>query len=524
MPKNLNVRPYNNKELLLFPASVGDYLLKDDLAHVVDEAVNEIDLGPYYDKISDVGNPSYHPALMIKVWFYGYATKTCSSRKIEEKLYKDVAFIYLAGMQKPDFKAISEFRRKNLSELRNSFVDILQICHRLGMTRLGEISIDSKVMKANASVDSTYNEKQLIKEREEIQKAIQEYLEKVNQTDLEEDQKYGPDKRGNELPEDIRKKEDRIKKMKQIVEQLKQAQKKLKNSGKKKINLTDSDAQFQKDKSRKIPGYRAQVAVDSQEQVIVTSDVTNEQNDRHQLVPMAKKVLENVKKIAPDKFSKENHQQEKIRLITDSEYSSSSDLAQLEKEQYKEKFDSYIPDADYASKERNKRDNKDSPFHKSKFIYSEKENSFICPASKTLHYVRQWTNSAGVTYSIYHNYKDCKSCQHFGKCTTNKSGRFIYISEHQHLIDKMRQKLSTSEGKRIYGIRKITAEPVFGNLSQNLGFREFLLRGLHKVKGEFSLMCIAHNLLKIAKLVRGLGITLKEALSMQELLAVADSS
>lgn len=296
MPKNLNIRPYNNKELLLFPASVGDYLSKDDLAHVIDEAVDEIDLGPYYNKISDVGNPPYHPALMIKIWFYGYATKTYSSRKIEEKLYKDVAFIYLAGMQKPDFKAISEFRRKNLSELRNSFVDILQICHRLGMTKLGEISIDSKAMKANASVASTYNEKQLIKEREEIQKAIKEYLEKVNQTDLEEDQKYGPDKRGNELPEDIRKKEDRLKKMKQIVEQLKQTQKRLKNSGKKKINLTDSEAQFQKDKLRKILGYRARVAVDSKEQVIVTNDVTNEQNDRHQLVPMAEKILENVKK------------------------------------------------------------------------------------------------------------------------------------------------------------------------------------------------------------------------------------
>lgn len=524
MPKNLNIRPYNNKELLLFPASVGDYLSKDDLAHVIDEAVDEIDLGPYYNKISDVGNPPYHPALMIKIWFYGYATKTYSSRKIEEKLYKDVAFIYLAGMQKPDFKAISEFRRKNLSELRNSFVDILQICHRLGMTKLGEISIDSKAMKANASVASTYNEKQLIKEREEIQKAIKEYLEKVNQTDLEEDQKYGPDKRGNELPEDIRKKEDRLKKMKQIVEQLKQTQKRLKNSGKKKINLTDSEAQFQKDKLRKILGYRARVAVDSKEQVIVTNDVTNEQNDRHQLVPMAEKILENVKKIAPDKFSKENHQEEKIKLITDSEYSSSSDLAQLEKEQYKEKFESYIPDTDYVSKERNKKGNKDSPFHKSKFIYNDEENTFTCPFGKKLKYVGQKTNTIGVSYSVYHNHKDCKSCQHFGKCTTNKSGRFIYISEHQHLIDKMRQKLSTSEGKRIYGIRKITAEPVFGNLSQNLGFREFLLRGLHKVKGEFSLMCIAHNLLKIAKLVRGLGITLKEALSMEELLAIADSS
>ncbi|MDI6642014.1 MAG: transposase, partial [Elusimicrobiota bacterium] len=124
MSINLNVRPYNNKELLLFPASVGDYLPSDHLAHVVDEAVDEINLEPYYKKISAVGNPPYHPAVMIKIWFYGYATKTYSSRKIEEKLHTDVAFIYLAGMQKPDFKAISEFRRKNLSELRDSFVDI----------------------------------------------------------------------------------------------------------------------------------------------------------------------------------------------------------------------------------------------------------------------------------------------------------------------------------------------------------------------------------------------------------------
>jgi len=159
---SLNVRYYNNKELLLFPLSIGDYLRKDDLAHVVDEAVEEIDLTPYYKKNSDVGNPPYHPKLMIKIWFYGYCVKTYSSRKIEEKLYKDVAFIYLVGMQKPDFKAISEFRRKNLTELRNSFVDILQICHRLGMTKLGDISIGSKVMKANASADKTYDEKALI--------------------------------------------------------------------------------------------------------------------------------------------------------------------------------------------------------------------------------------------------------------------------------------------------------------------------------------------------------------------------
>lgn len=103
----LNIRPYSNKEYLLFPPFIGDYLPKEHLSHVIDEAVEEIDLTPYYRKISTVGNPAYDPALMIKIWFYGYATRTYSSRKIDDKVNTDVAFIYLAGMQKPDFRTIS---------------------------------------------------------------------------------------------------------------------------------------------------------------------------------------------------------------------------------------------------------------------------------------------------------------------------------------------------------------------------------------------------------------------------------
>jgi len=202
MSSTLNVRYYNNKEILLFPPSISDFLPKDDLAHVVDEAVEEINLTPYYRKLSPVGNPSYHPVMMIKLWFYAYATGTYSSRKIENKLYQDIAFIYLAGMQKPDFKAISEFRRKNIKELRDSFIDILQICHRLGMTKLGEISIDSKIMKANANAGRTYSKEEIDEEREIMEKVLK-YLEEANRVDDEEDRKFGTDRRGNELPEGI---------------------------------------------------------------------------------------------------------------------------------------------------------------------------------------------------------------------------------------------------------------------------------------------------------------------------------
>jgi uncharacterized protein YoxC len=246
-------------------------------------------------------------------------------------------------MQKPDFRTISDFRKNNLNELKNCG-HTSNLSSAWYNYSIGNISLDSKVMKANASTSRTYDEKELIKERQEIQKAIEEYLEKANQTDIEEDKKYGTDKRGNELPEDIRDKEKRIKKMKRIIKQLKQAQEKLKQSGKKKINLTDEDAQFQKDKSRIIPGYRAQVAVCSKEQIIVANDVTPDQCDTSQLIPMVDEICENVKEL---KKESNNPEKEKLKIIADSRYNSELNLAGLEN---KENIEPYIPDMRHQAK------------------------------------------------------------------------------------------------------------------------------------------------------------------------------
>lgn len=518
----LNVREYDNHQTLLLPQCIGDYLPKDHLSHVVDEVVNEINLSVIYKKISSVGNPAYHPALMVKILFYGYATKTYSSRRIEEKLNTDIAFIYLSGMQKPDFRTISDFRKNNLKEIKGLFVKIVQICHRLGMTKLGEISIDSKVMKANASADRTYDEERIKKEQETIEKVIKEYLEKANQVDNKEDEIYGSDKRGNELGEDITNKEKRIKKMRVIIEQLKEAQEKIRETNKEKINLTDEDAEFQKDKTRIIPGYRAHIAVDSRRQVVITSDVTNQANDTSQLVSMIDKTIGNIEEIESERFSKKGQEVEKINIIADAGYSSGKNLAELEKDEYRNKVEAYIPDLSDMNKKGSRGSHKDTEFNKSKFVYNSIEDKVICPAGKGLHHIMRY-NHRGVMYDTYGNTKECKSCVNYGICTKSERGRHISISEHQYLVDKMREKLTTEEGKKIYSIRKITAEPVLGNLSQNLGFREFLLRGLEKVKGEFSLMCSAHNLLKISKFLRQLGKDFNEAIRVKELVLVPDT-
>jgi len=527
MSTKLNIRFYNNKEQLLFPASIGDYLPKDHLAHVVDEVVEQLDLTEYYNKISGVGNPSYHPLMMIKLWFYAYATKTYSSRKIEEKLHTDVAFIYLAGMQKPDFKTISEFRRKYAEELKNSFVEILQICRRIGLVDLDVISIDSKVTKANASASRTYTEQELIKEQQRIEQAIKVYLDKASRTDDEEDKKYGFDKRGNELPEDIRDKEQRIRKMKQIIEQLKQAKQKLLSescNNKRKINLTDNDAQFQKDKSKKTLGYRCHIAVDSKQQIIIANDVTEKQADQSQLLCMVKQVIENTEKVKQtDKCSKVDNnsnpakEESKIKIIADSGYSSTANLKELQ--EYKDKVDAYIPDQIYEAKRRNK---KQSLFEKDKFIYNESTDEFICPAGDKLCYFSK-KEKKGQIIKIY-RCNNSKNCKYFGQCTTSLRGRTIEVYENERLLKQMREKLSTEVGRKIYSIRKITAEPVLGNLSQNMGFREFLLRGIQKVKTEFSLICTAHNLLKIARFLKELNLTLKEALGIPNFSAALNTS
>jgi len=516
MPAGLNVKPYTNKQLLLFPASIGDYLPEDDLAHVVDEAVEEIDLNPYYQKIPSIGNPSYHPALMIKLWFYGYATKTHSSRKIEEKLHKDVAFIYLASMQKPDFKAISEFRRKNISELKDSFIDILQICHRIGLTKLGEISIDSKVIKANASISRTYGEEKLSREEKEIENTIKEYLEKSRQADIEEDRKYGVDGRDNALPGDIRNKCQRIKKMKQIAKELKQIREKLKD--RKSINLTDTDAGVQKDKFRKVAGYRSQAAVDSRKQIIIANNVTSKAVDTQELLPMTDQAIENIKRLKSIEARKDT-KKEKITLLADSGYSSGENLAELEK---RNSIEPYIPDMRYQGKQRGRKTDEGDEFHSSKFTYHKEENYCVCPEGKTLNFSKiiRHHNKEYLLYKA----SNCKRCRHFQDCANGRKSKYIWISKDRHFVERMRQKLSTDEGRRIYKRRKTTVEPVLGNLSQNLGFREFLLRGLEKVRGEYSLMCTAHNILKITKFLKQQGIRLKEALVMLRPLTALDTS
>ena len=440
---------------------------------VIDDVVNNLDLSCLYANISSEGNRPYHPKMMLKVLFYAYTSGIFSSRNIAKALGENIAFIYLAAWQRPDFRTINNFRKNNLDQIKDLFVQIVQLCQQLKMVKLGHISIDGSKFKANAADRKTYDRKRIEREMKRI-------LDQAEKQDQHEDTQYGCENSGDELPKEIRDREQRIEKLKQIQKQLDQ-------KDKEKLNATDTDAVFMKTTGGIKTAYNAQASVDQEVQIIVAADVTSEPNDKEQLLPMIEQTEQNT--------------DGSIEILSaDSGYSTANNLEKLEDYD----IDAYIPDDTYQSRSRGKQV---SPFDKEHFIYDESADVFTCPAGKVLKY---WYTKREPK-AIYRVYRcaQCNSCQHFGECTKSKNGRSIW----RRLVDKkikaMRLKLDSDMGKATYAKRRHIVEPVFAHIKNVLGFTGFHLRGLKKVNAEFKLVAIAHNLKKISKYAykKGIGLT-----------------
>ena len=457
-----NVRPYNQNQMELFPPSVQSLIEDDHLCMVVNDVVKTLDLSCLYKKVAAEGNPPYHPAMMLKVLLYGYATGIFSSRKIAKSVKEHIPFIFLAAWQKPDFRTISDFRKNNLEELGMLFAQVAMMCKQLGMVKLGHVCIDGTKIKANASDAKTYDIRRIDRE-------IKRLLDEAEAADQQEDLLYGADKAGDEIPEDIRDPSKRIARLKELKKQLEQRQKE-------KINKTDPDAVFMKTRNGVKTAYNAQVTADQEHQVIVAADVTNEASDVDQLLPMVDQAEENTS--------------EKVnQLSADSGYSSGENIKALEQRN----VDAYIPDREYQAQQRGK---EVAVFHKDNFVYDEDRDLYICPEGEELIFSHLQTRKNKEPLRIYRG-RSCAACPHFSRCTRNKNGRTISRHPYEKELRQMRLKLDSDSGKAVYGKRKHTVEPPFGHIKSIMGFTSFLLRGLEKVKGEFKLISIAHNLRKI---------------------------
>jgi transposase len=431
-------RPYYPDEDLLLPPSLREWLPENHLAYFVSDVVDNLDLSAMDAVYGNEkrGQPPYDPRMMSKVLLYGYCVGVFSSRRIEKRLVEDIAFRILAAGNQPNFRTISDFRKIHLKTLSGLFEQVLKIALEAGAIKLGRVALDGTKMKANASKHKAMSYDRMQEKDKQIRAEVKQLLEQAEAADAEEDARHGKDRRGDELPEELQRRESRLKKIREAKRALEaRAREKAAAEGtdpkaatpkeKDQYNFTDPESRIMKGADGFVQGYNAQAVVEPKLQLIVGQAVTDATNDKQQLLPMVK-------------MMEEQSGQRPREVLADSGYCSEKNLEQLNEGQTPER---HI--MGYIATERQKHDEYRKP----------------CPRGRL---------PKGATR-----------------------------------VELMKRKLQTKAGKAIYAARKTIVEPVFGQIKHARGFRQFLLRGIDKVRGEWSLVCLTHNILKFYRLCYG---------------------
>jgi len=424
-------RTYLPEQDLLLPPSLREWLPDDHLVYFVSDVVDQLNLSAIesvYEE-DDRGQPPYHPRMMTKILLYGYCVGVFSSRKIQKRLVEDVAFRVLAAGNQPDFRTISDFRKLHLKALEEMFQQLLQLTLETGTMKLGRVALDGSKFKGNASKHKAMSYGRMEETEKRLREEVRKLLRQAAATDKEEDKRYGGDRRGDELPEELQRRETRIARIREAKRALEERAreqarsegkdaKKAQPAQKAQYNFTDPESRILKGADGFVQGYNTQIAVEPAFQLIVGQQVTQAANDKQQLVPLLEKI-------------QEQSGQKPQGVLTDSGYCSEENL---------------------------------------KYLKKRKIEGFVA-TGKQKHNERR---------------EPCKP----GPLPKGASR-----------VQQMERKLATQVGAAVYATRKFIVEPVFGQIKQARGFRQFLLRGLEKVRGEWALICMTHNILKFHKII-----------------------
>lgn len=283
------LRPYEQDQMFLLPPSLNEWVREDHPARVFSEIIDKLNTTTFR-QVKEEGRPAYHPKMMIKVLLWGYATGIRSSRKIEEKLEQDVVFMWLAGLEKPDFRTLCLFRTNNKEVMEKIFTDVIVIARSMGMATLGLVALDGSKVRANCGVDTFKKLEDWEQTLKEAKREAQRIISEAETTDKEEDKIHGEDRRGDELPKEIKKVQGRIEKIEALIQKARELGKEEKT----RVSLTDAEAIFMHKGNTSIPAYNAQLAV-TEDQLIIHADVTGEPIDVNQTKKAIESIEESVK-------------------------------------------------------------------------------------------------------------------------------------------------------------------------------------------------------------------------------------
>ena len=453
MPKRF--RPHDIGQQLLLPPDLRAWLPEGHLALFVSDVVEALDLSEVfasYDEKDGRGKAAYHPRMMTKLLVYGYCIGVTSSRKIERATHEDVAFRVLSADEHPDHDSIAEFRKRHLKALAGLFKQVLKLCRKAGLASLGKVAIDGTKVKANASKHKAMSYGRMGETEKRLEEEVRRLLEEAERVDDEEDAKFGKGKRGDELPEELARRETRLKRIREAKEALEkeakeqaereaeeakariaERERKARESGKRpggrppaipdpdeakpeakaQRNFTDPESRIMLDGATKgfIQGYNAQIAVDGDHQIIVATELGQNGSDNGRLVPVIAQIAANTGKLP----------------------------------------EAVLADAGYFS-EANVTDPRVAP----------------------------------VDLYVPPNHREGKPAKDGGTGSPKSEAARL-----------MREKLTSTAGKAVYKLRKTIVEPVFGQIKEVRGFRRFSFRGFERASAEWDIVCLTHNLLKL---------------------------
>jgi transposase len=486
-------RPWSPTQSFLLPPSPTDWLPEGHLVYFLLDLMPQLDLSAIdvkYEVKDGRGTPGFDPHMMTALLLYGYATGVASSRRLERATQEDVAFRVLTAGEQPDHSRISEFRREHLAELQGLFLQILRLCQKAGMVKLGHVALDGTKIQASASKHKAMSYSRMLKSEKELESAIQTWLAQTEQTDRAEDALHGK-ARGDELPEDLQHKQRRLERIRKAKEEL--------------------EAEAAASRARELAA-RAKAAAEA---AAATSAAEEARKKR-----VAEKVAEKAKsaKEKADKLARKNDQDP-------------PDLTprapdELPSHQVKSTASGDpAPDAQRNFTDPESRIMKlggdfvqgyncQAAVDEGHQIIVAQALTNQAPDSEHLQALgkqmiancrsRPWRFSADAGYFSLSNAEFCKANDLDAYISTGRPKHGEELSPLCGRIPKdldargrMERKLRTTKGKAAYARRKATVEPVFGQIKEARGFRRFLLRGLEKARGEWSLICATHNMLKL---------------------------
>lgn len=446
----------------VFPPCIEDWVPEGHPAKFIRdfvEQLNLVELG-FKEFKGTEGNPHYANSMQLKIWLYAYFNKARSSRDMERLCHNDIGMRWLTCNHTPDHNTLWRFFNMNKKSLQEVLLKVTFVAKMNGLIGMVLHALDGTKIRAQISDSSGWDYPSMEKK---LRKGIREVMKEI-------EKKWKSDRSNYLLPEEIQDKTKRI-------EGIKSALKEMDKAGKKHLHPKDKDARMMKQRKGKSFCFNAQAVVDDQSGLIVAEDVTNDESDNNMLVPMVEKVEENLGGNAEE-------------TVVDGGYYSPEQLVKVEEKGHEVlvNISKHVEPVDDTKK-----------FHKSRFKYDEEKDVFICPLGKELKFKRIKDNSKKKYKVRVYHCQHWKDCPENTNCSKDKMGRCIELLPHYKVLQRQIRKQKEPGNKEILAKRKQIVEPVFGIIKEVLGFRRFTVRGLEKVKTQWSLICTTYNLRKLFK-------------------------